>query len=122
MSISGAPEGTLSFAILLVDLTNGFTHWALWDIPAATTTLPADLPAGSPLTSPAGAKQSGITGADYFGSGACGNVYEHRLFALNVETLPGNLTARDDVRDALEGSDAVLAETFVRMQSREYCE
>lgn len=63
LSWEGAPDGTLSFAVLLQDHSiwnasqttadepdigdedpNHSYHWAIWDIPAATTSLPKALP------------------------------------------------------------------------------
>lgn len=125
MSWTPGPEGTQSYAIVLQDLSNGFVHWALYDIPATTTMLSAGLPAG---TLDNGAKQGGFSAggmASYFGSGACGHVYEHRLYALDVAmlTVQGQATAQN-VRSAIEGlraSGGILAESFVRLQSRDYC-
>jgi hypothetical protein len=124
LSWTGAPAGTMSFALVLTDqTTDGGVHWVLWDIPADVMMLAAELPAGSPLTDPAGAQQVTNFGQmGYFGSGACGNVYEHRLFALGVTNLapsdPGDVEA---VREAVENSSDILGETFVRLQSRDYC-
>jgi len=54
------PAGTKGYAIVLKDETNGFTHWALWDLPPTTTDLAADVPQTSnALASPAGAMQVG---------------------------------------------------------------
>ena len=43
ITISGAPEGTVEFALILNDpaapLANGFTHWVVYGIPADTSTL-----------------------------------------------------------------------------------
>ncbi len=125
MSWEGVPEGTKSFAILLHDLTNTNAHWAIWDIPASVNMLPAGLPSTKTLTDPAGAEQAafGAQSPGYFGSGACGNTYEHRLYALGVEQLnPANGSTASGVRTALQGSTDILGETFVRLQSRDYCE
>jgi phosphatidylethanolamine-binding protein (PEBP) family uncharacterized protein len=113
----------MSYAIVLKDLSNNdFTHWAIWDIPANVTMLPEHLPMGAPLGSGEPAMQAGIQ-MGYFGSGACGNVYEHKLYALNVETLTvTGMVNQENVKAALEaGGDMVLATSFVRLQSREYC-
>ena len=118
MDWTGAPEGTMSFAVVLSDLTNGSAHWAIYDIPSSTTGLPRGLPKDSPLTDPAGAKQiTNFNQKGYFGSGACGNVYEHRVYALGVASLgsPGDVTA---TRTAIQASQ-ILGETFVRLQSRD---
>ena len=117
----GAPEGTQSYAIVLHDLSNGFVHWALWDIPATTTMLPASLPSGSPVPEAGGAKQASIGGGAYFGSGACEHVYEHRLYALSSATLSVGGNMASAVHTALEASSEVLDSVYVRMQSRDYC-
>ena len=110
----------MSYAIVLHDLvfmkpTGGFTHWGIFDIPAGTTMLPEGLPSGD-LADPPGAKQVGIQGPSYFGSGGCEYVYEFRLYALSVESIdpPADPAA---LRTALMASTDVLAETFVRLQS-----
>lgn len=40
LSWQHAPEGTRSFAIVAYDITAQFTHWIVYNIPAATTSLP----------------------------------------------------------------------------------
>jgi len=125
MSWEGAPAGTKSFAILLHDLTNKNAHWAIWDIPASEMMLPAGLPSTKTLTDPAGAEQAAFNAQSpgYFGSGACGNTYEHRLYALGVEKLnPASGSTASGVRTALQASTDILGETFVRLQSRDYCD
>ncbi|HKY38219.1 MAG TPA: hypothetical protein VJN18_19890 [Polyangiaceae bacterium] len=37
------PAGTMGYAIVLKDTDNGFTHWAIWDIPADKLGLPRDV-------------------------------------------------------------------------------
>ena len=105
---TGAPAGTMSFAITFVDATmlpasTGF-HSAIWDIPGTVSMLPAGLPAGSP---PAGiaelstAKQQNPLRDAYLGpcpnmgsagtTGPVNDTYEFRLYAFGVPTLAANL-------------------------------
>jgi Raf kinase inhibitor-like YbhB/YbcL family protein len=96
---SGAPAGTMSYVVVLHDLTNGFYHWAMWDIPASTTSLPEDdLPPGKMVTMPAGAMQNSFMGNQGQFTGPCPagalHVYQFTLFALGTTTLPG-VTAAD---------------------------
>lgn len=113
---SGAPAGTMSFAMVFVDTTiinanmmdtRGY-HSAIWDIPATVTALPENLPVGAMLTSPVTAKQFNPLRAAYLGP--CPNnganpadTYEFRLFALSVPTLTGTLT---NVRAILQSIQA----------------
>lgn len=123
MSWPAGPEGTLSYAITLYDLSGGNAHWALYDIPAGTLALPAELPSGASLTTPIMAKQAGFNAGSpsYFGSGACENVYEFILYALDTATFDvGGASTAAGVITALEAATP-LDTSFVRMQSREYC-
>jgi phosphatidylethanolamine-binding protein (PEBP) family uncharacterized protein len=122
MSWPAGPDGTLSYAIVLKDLSNDTSHWALWDIPASVTSLTENLPAnGETQGDLADAKQA--TGFNrmpvaYFGSGACDHVYEFKLYALGVATLPEPAgTSADAVRDAIEASTDMLASSWVRVRS-----
>lgn len=120
----GAPQGTQSFALVLQDLVNDNVHWVLYDIPAETTGLPSSLPTDSPLDEPPGAKQGTFfNNVGYFGSGACGNTYEFRLYALSVANVPEDETdSNDAVNDWLNQASEVLGETFTRVRSGEpYC-
>jgi Raf kinase inhibitor-like YbhB/YbcL family protein len=84
-----------SYAIILNDLGNGNKHWAIWDIPAATTSLPEGLSLGFNVPEVAGAKQkalgSGNQTLQYFGPcpGGTNHKYEFTLYAINKATLPG---------------------------------
>ena len=65
---TAGPSGTMSYAIALVDMSNSLVHWAIWDIPAATMSLPGNLPTTQMLTTPVMAKQVNFsTGDGYFG-------------------------------------------------------
>jgi Raf kinase inhibitor-like YbhB/YbcL family protein len=59
---SKGPVGTRSYVVILEDPDGGagpnpVFHWVVYDIPASTSSLPAELPAEPTLSAPAGAKQ-----------------------------------------------------------------
>ncbi len=87
LSWSASPTGTMSYAVIMKDLTVPGTHWVIYDIPASVMSLGADMV-------PGGAKEGvELTGRnDYTGPfppiGQT-NTYEFRLYAVSVSTLPG---------------------------------
>jgi Raf kinase inhibitor-like YbhB/YbcL family protein len=115
---SGAPAGTMSFAMVFLDTTildanptdqRGF-HSAIWDIPASTLALPEDLPVGASITEPVTAKQFNPLRAAYLGpcpnTGTdMGHEYEFRLFALSVTTLTGQLSSVRNILDSIMATD-----------------
>lgn len=112
---SGAPAGTMSYVVVLHDLTNSFYHWAMWEIPASTTSLPEDdLPAGKVVTMPPGAMQNSFMGSQGQFTGPCPSgalhVYEFTLFALGTTTLPG-VTATDAMSIYNDAKKVALATT-----------
>lgn len=83
-TFTGAPEGTVSYAIILEDIdvapgggTDGVLHWIVWNIPAAA----GGIPKGS---LPEGAVQGANIARQnaYFGPGAPGPRYHHYVFHL----------------------------------------
>jgi Raf kinase inhibitor-like YbhB/YbcL family protein len=119
---TAGPAGTQSYAIGLHDLSNGatgYTHWVVWNIPAATLKLPANLQRKAMLDMPAGARQSSFNDDNaYAGPGAHGNVYEFKVYALKTATL--NVNNPDDqaaIRKQLEQSQDVLATSALRAKS-----
>lgn len=91
---TGVSAEAQSLALVLFDTRYRVFHWALWDIPPATTALPEGIPAGFEVSDPPGARQGGGFGDDpheYFGpcsdAGATAGVYEYRLHELSVATL-----------------------------------
>ena len=108
------PAGTLSYALVLFDQTNGFTHWAVWDIPNTKFKLPASLPTGEGAGGIVGLKQASffMNKDGYAGPGAAAHVYQFKLYALKVATFPAVATGTDaqtKARTALEASADVLA-------------
>jgi Raf kinase inhibitor-like YbhB/YbcL family protein len=92
---SGGPADTKSFAIVLFDTMYNVFHWAIWDIPPTTNSLPEGLASGYELMTPMGAHQRAGAGSDdhaYFGpcsdAGASAGTYQYRLYALKTDKLP----------------------------------
>ena len=56
------PAGTKSYVLCLHDTSNGNTHWCMWNIPAATVQLPANLARTKMPASPAGSSQDSFSG------------------------------------------------------------
>jgi Raf kinase inhibitor-like YbhB/YbcL family protein len=106
---SGAPEGTVSYAIIFHDLdvslngsTNDVLHWIVWNIPAAA----GGIPEGS--VPPGAVVGRGITGQNaYFGPGApAGPRYHHyvfELYALNTNLDLPATAGREELLKAMEG-------------------
>lgn len=106
---SGAPAGTMSFAITFIDTTLGESsplgqHWAIWNIPAsvmkfpeATTSLSGDL---------ASAKQSGKFFAPCAQSLMNGmdDQYAFTIYALSTATLNVSGTSVANVLTALKSA------------------
>jgi Raf kinase inhibitor-like YbhB/YbcL family protein len=123
VSWTAGPSGTKSYALTLVDVTEGFAkgtvHWQIYDIPADKLELPMGLPSGAAPADLAPIKQ----GPNYMRTrvyqGPCGgnNTYELTLYAIDVDTLP-MLTASStsaQVAAAIEAHD--LAKSVVRVTS-----
>ncbi|GAB3250772.1 YbhB/YbcL family Raf kinase inhibitor-like protein [Kineosporia babensis] len=109
---SGAPEGTKSYAVTMYDpdapTMSGFWHWAVANIPASVTTLPAGAGDSTGSGLPAGAFQltNDAQAAQFAGAAPPAGHGEHRYFitvhALDVE----------DIGVPVEGSPAYLGFTI----------
>jgi Raf kinase inhibitor-like YbhB/YbcL family protein len=112
------PQGTMSYALVLHDYSNGFTHWALWNISLDTLMLPANLSTEPMPATPAGSSQIGFgDNSGYAGPGADDHVYELRLYALNIATFtPDNASEPGPIRAELENNEGnfVLGTTDLR--------
>lgn len=124
LSWSEAPKHTQSFALLVVDPdapSGDFTHWVLYDLPAATRQLPEAVPASEQL--PDGSRQ-GVNGFRRTGyGGPCPPAgkphrYYFRLYALDrkLDLPPG--AARDAVESAMKGHVLAQAELMGRYQRK----
>jgi Raf kinase inhibitor-like YbhB/YbcL family protein len=122
LSWGPGPQGTLSYAVGFHDLSNGangFTHWVVWNIPAGTLKLPANLQRKAQLDAPAGAMQASFQQDNaYAGPGAHGNVYEFKVYALKVASINVQDPANEgNIRTQLEGSQDVLKTSVLRGKS-----
>jgi Raf kinase inhibitor-like YbhB/YbcL family protein len=116
---TGAPSGTMSYGIIFKDKTPGFSenylHWVIYDIPAATMSLPMGVPIGAMPAMPAGAKQAPIWNDTVGYNGPCApfgmNMYTFTLYAVNAATLPGvsGSSTGEEIETALEANNAGTA-------------
>jgi len=87
----GVPAGTQSFALGLSDVSYGQPLWAIWNLPADLSGLPANLAKDTAMLAlPAGAQQGNATFAEgdgYFGPESPCNVYQFTLYALSTPTF-----------------------------------
>jgi Raf kinase inhibitor-like YbhB/YbcL family protein len=90
---SAVPDGIATFVLIAHDVdaavgngTDDVLHWMLWNIPAATRSLPEGVPQGSQL--PDGTRQISANGPYYRGPGAPAagpaHHYVFELFALDA--------------------------------------
>lgn len=113
------PAGTKSYAIAFNDKTIAYLHGVMYDIPATTTSLPANVEKAYLPSNAPGAKQTKSFRATVTGyAGPCArapstHTYEFVLYALSVETLAGatEQSTRSEVLDLIDGKPIVLAKT-----------
>jgi Raf kinase inhibitor-like YbhB/YbcL family protein len=119
----GAPAGTKTFALVVRDPDapgGSFVHWVVYDLPANTTKLAADVPKTDVV--PGGGAQ-GVNGFGNIGyQGPCPppgtpHHYHFHLYALDIrlELKPG--ATADEVEQAVKGhalADADLVGIFER--------
>nr|WP_245193035.1 YbhB/YbcL family Raf kinase inhibitor-like protein [Amycolatopsis alba] len=103
---SGAPAAAKSYAIVMRDLdNNNLIHWVIYDIPAATASLPQNVQHVYQPPVPAGSRQVYYRGsASLFGyQGPCSpstvNTYEFVVHALNRASLT-NLNSNSSTQTA----------------------
>ena len=110
LSWSGAPATTQSYVLVMHDVDAAFpagnlatdiTHWVVWNIPAATTSLAE----GGPV--PSGANQVSMRGPQYMGPAPpAGHPYHHYIFQVYALSSTLDVAAgatRADVEKAMEG-------------------
>lgn len=110
LSWSGAPEGTAAYVLIMHDvdvavpagnLAGDITHWVVYNLPAATTSIPE----GGPI--PSGAAQLSMRGPQYMGPAPpAGHPFHHYVFQVYALNAPLALQAgatRADIEKAMDG-------------------
>jgi Raf kinase inhibitor-like YbhB/YbcL family protein len=118
---SDVPDDAQSFVLIARDLdalaNNGseILHWMLWNIPAATRSLPEGVPQGSQLED--GSRQISQSGPYYRGPGApAAGPAHHYVFELYAVDGPINVPAVGQSPAATR--DAVLAAMAGRVRGK----
>jgi Raf kinase inhibitor-like YbhB/YbcL family protein len=115
------PAGTMSFAMVLTDESNGLVHSAFYDIPSTLTGLPANVERVYAPPSVAGMHTTNAYDNARGWAGPCPptgtHTYEIAIYALDVATLPGATmaTSKDQVATAVIADNlgvATLTATF----------
>ena len=96
------PAGTMSFAVVLTDLSNSLVHSAIYDIPGTATGLPADVDKVYAPPDVAGAHQTNNYSNQRGYAGPCPpnmHTYQFKVYALATATLNGATmtTTKDQV-------------------------
>ncbi len=122
---TGAPLGTVSFALICEDpaddSTNPYIHWVLYDIPASFTGLAKAVPQGSPVTLNNISMRQLATYAGKVGYDGPNpptgeiHIYNFKLYALKAAPGPlinGVLALRTFIANNAIGTPAILRGTF----------
>lgn len=102
LAFANVPAGTMSFAVVLTDLTNGLVHSSIYDIPGTATGLPADVDKVYAPPDVPGAHQTNNYSGQRGYAGPCppnAHVYQFKVYALATATLDGATmgTSKDEV-------------------------
>ena len=102
LSIGDIPNGTESLAIIVHDpdahLKGGFTHWVVWNIDAATKSIPENFKGGEQGWN--GAKETGYIGMCP-PSGT--HHYHFRVYALDTKLDLSKETGKDELEKSMKG-------------------
>jgi Raf kinase inhibitor-like YbhB/YbcL family protein len=128
LSWSGFPAETKSFAVTVFDpdapVPSGFWHWAVHDIPVATTSLPTGAGSADGAGLPSGAIQlpNDAGGAQFLGAAPPEGHGPHRYFivvhALDVETLGAGAGTRPAVQGFMMFGHVLARATMVPTAQR----
>ncbi|SMD23131.1 Glucose/arabinose dehydrogenase, beta-propeller fold [Lentzea albidocapillata] len=121
----GESAGAQAYAIVFADRVNNGNklHWAIWDIPGGSRSLPENLGSGFAVPGQGAAKQkamgSGANSLKYFGPcpGGSTNPYTFTLYALNTATVPGITSGSSMAQIETAIKNASVAGTVLRGRS-----
>ncbi|MCX2952597.1 PQQ-dependent sugar dehydrogenase [Lentzea sp. NEAU-D7] len=121
----GESAGAQAYAIVFADRVNNGNklHWAIWDIPGGTRSLPENLGSGFAVPGQGSAKQkamgSGANALKYFGPcpGGSTNPYTFTLYAMNTATVPGITSGSSMAQIETAIKNASTANTVLRGRS-----
>lgn len=92
LTFANPPAGTLSYAVVLTDLTNSLVHSAIYDIPLAAAGLPGDVDVGyQPADVPMAHQTANYSGTRAY-AGPCppnAHMYQLKVYALSTATVTG---------------------------------
>lgn len=116
---SNPPPGTMSYAVVLTDLTNMLVHCAIYDIPATATGLVADVDKVYAPPDAPGAHQTLSISNQRGYAGPCppsAHMYQFKVYALPTAVLPmsSQSTSKEQVvmKVATNLGTATLTTTF----------
>jgi Raf kinase inhibitor-like YbhB/YbcL family protein len=120
LAFANVPAGTMSFAVVLTDLSNGLVHSAIYDIAGTATGLPADVDKVYAPPDVAGAHQTNNYSGQRGYAGPCppnAHMYQFKVYALGTATLDGATmgTTKDEVVSTASAANlgtATLTATF----------
>jgi Raf kinase inhibitor-like YbhB/YbcL family protein len=119
---SNVPDGVQSFVLVARDLdaavgqgTDDMLHWLLWNIPAATRSLPEAVPQGPQL--PDGTRQISVSGPYYRGPGAPASGPPHH-YVFELYALDGPINVQAVGQSPAETRAAVMAAMTGRIRGK----
>src|SRR5690349_2204963 len=118
--LTNAPAGTMSFAVVLTDLSNSLVHCAIYDVPGTATGLPMNVDKIYAPTAVPGAHQTNNYSGTRGYAGPCppsAHMYQFKVYALATASLPNSMmsTTKEQVVSTAMASNlgtATLTATF----------